>query len=122
MFLLALSWGGTQGHPWNSAIIIGLFIGAAGMFCTFLTWEYHRGPTAMVPLTMFKNRVVSAGCVVQLFLMGNVMVSIYYLPIWFQAIRGRTPIGSGVDMIPIVASQIVTSIGGGLMSELSTAC
>lgn len=117
MFLLALNWGGTTGYPWSSGTVIGLFVGAAVMFGVFLAWEYHRGDTAMVPLAMFKQRVVTAGCIVQLFQMGAMMVSIYYLPVWFQAILGKSPSKSGVFIIPLVGSQIVNSVVVGALSE-----
>jgi len=76
MFLLALSWGGTAGYPFNSATIVGLFIGSAVMFGIFLSWEHYRGDAAMVPLAIFKNRIVTAGCLVQLFLMGCVLLNL----------------------------------------------
>jgi hypothetical protein len=116
MFLLALGWGGKSGYPWNSGTVIGLFLGAAVMFGIFLGWENHRGDTAMIPLAMFKKRVVTAGCLVQLFLMGTMMISLYYLPIWFQAVVGTSPTISGVYLIPLVVSQILNSIIGGALS------
>jgi MFS family permease len=61
MCLLALEWGGHQ-HPWSSSTIIGLFCGAFGMTCVFLVWENHKGDNAMIPLKLFRKRVVYLGC------------------------------------------------------------
>jgi hypothetical protein len=116
MFLLALEWGGTV-HPWNSAVIIGLFVGSAPIFALFLGWEGYRGNEAMVPLAMFRNRVVAFSTLVQFFVMGGIMVTVYYMPVWFQAVQGRSPTISGASLLPMVGSQILTAVGGGILSE-----
>jgi hypothetical protein len=117
MFLLALNWGYTTGYPWSSGTVIGLFVGAVVMFGDFLGWEHQRGDTGMVPLAIFKQRVVTAGCMVQLFQIGILMVSIYYLPVWFQAILGKSPSKSGVFIISLVGSRSVNSVVVGALSE-----
>jgi MFS family permease len=119
MFLLALSWGGTAGHPWNSATIIGLFLGSAPVFAIFLAWEYHRGATAMLPLAMFRQRVVAVATLVQFCVMGAAMTTIYYMPVYFQAVRGRSPTIAGAYLVPMVGAQILTAVGGGFLSEWS---
>ena len=119
MFLLALSLGGTAGYPWDSATIIGLFVGSAPVFAIFLAWEYHRGDTAMLPLAMFRQKVVAAATLVQFFTMGSVMTTIYYMPVWFQAVRGKSPTIAGALLVPMVGAQIVTAVGGGILSECS---
>ena len=37
----------------------------------------------------------------------------YYLPIWFQAIEGKSAVESGVDLLPMVLLIAATSIGNG---------
>ncbi|KAH8807090.1 major facilitator superfamily domain-containing protein [Xylogone sp. PMI_703] len=119
MFLLALSWGGTAGHPWDSATIIGLFVGSAPVFAIFLAWEYYRGATALVPLAIFRQRVVAAATLVQFFTMGAVMVTVYYMPVWFQAVRGKSPTTAGAFLLPMVGAQILTAVvGGALISRV----
>ena len=117
MFLLALSWGGTTGYPWDSATIIGLFVGSAPVFAIFLAWEYHRGDTAMLPLAMFRQKVVTAATFVQFFALGAMMITIYYMPVWFQAVRGKSPTIAGAFLVPMVGAQILTAVGGGSLSE-----
>jgi MFS family permease len=119
MFLLALSWGGTPGHPWDSATIIGLFLGSAPVFTIFLVWEHHRGATALLPLAMFRQRVVAVATLVQFFALGSAMTTIYYMPVYFQAVRGRSPTIAGAFLVPMVGAQILTAVGGGFLSEWS---
>ncbi|KAL8772514.1 MAG: hypothetical protein Q9194_004587 [Teloschistes cf. exilis] len=50
--------------------------------------------------------------------MGGPQVVVYYLPIWFQTIKGLSPTGSGVRYLPtVVANILVSALGGGLVSK-----
>lgn len=116
MFLLALDWGGSQ-YPWNSAPIIGLFCGAGAVLLVFLAWEYHVGDDAMIPLSMVKRRAVWSSCLVIWFLFGAMMVYSYYLPMYFQAVKGASPLKSGIDVLPLIISQMLASIVSGGLGE-----
>ena len=117
-FLLALEWGGSR-YVWKSATIIGLFCGATGTFCVFLAWEYRRGDSAMIPLSMVRRKVVWCSCVVVFLFMGSMMITSYYMPIYFQAIRNATPTLSGVYILPAILSQIVfATVSGALGMSL----
>lgn len=113
-FLLALEWGGSR-YAWKSATIIGLFCGAAGTFCVFLMWEYRRGDSAMVPFSMVRRRIVWCSCLVTFFFMGSMLVTSYYMPIYFQAVRNATPTMSGVYIIPAILSQILFATVSGVL-------
>jgi hypothetical protein len=114
MFLLALEWGGTK-YPWNSARVIGLFCGAAGNFVVFLAWEYKRGDTAMIPFGMVKQSIVWSSCVATFFFAGALLISSYYMAIYFQAVRGVSPLLSGVYLLPSIISQMSMAIFSGFL-------
>lgn len=112
--LLALQYGGNN-FAWNSATIIGLFCGAGGTFIVFLIWEYYKGDDAMIPFSTVRIQTVWASCVVYGFMLGFLVVTSYYLPIYFQAIKGVSPLISGVYLLPSILSQMVVAIiSGGL--------
>lgn len=114
--LLALDYGGNQ-YSWNSATVIGLFCGAGGTFIVFLVWEYFKGEEAMVPLSMLKQRGVWSSCFFQLFFFATLQLVIYYLPIYFQAIKGASPMMSGVDLLPSILSQLVGTLFSGVAGQ-----
>jgi len=114
MFLLALEWGGTQ-YPWGDAKIIGLFCGSAGMLVVFLAWEYKEGDTAMVPFSMIRNRVVYSASITLFFFFGALLLFSYYLSIYFQGVKGVTPMLSGVYLLPSILSQMVAAVTSGLL-------
>ncbi|KAJ5364122.1 uncharacterized protein N7496_009835 [Penicillium cataractarum] len=141
--LLALEYGQSQ-YPWNSATVIGLFCGAGGTFILFLLWEYHQGDKAMIPLSMVAKRNVWSSCLVMMSIFAVTLCTSYYLPVYFQAIQNKSPMLSGVYILPSILSQlavavtsgaligkmgyylpwavvcgILTSIGGGLLSTLT---
>ncbi|RDL38696.1 Uncharacterized protein BP5553_03036 [Venustampulla echinocandica] len=114
MFLLALQWGGNT-YKWDSATIIGLFCGSAATVVVFIGWEYTRGDSAMIPLSMVKKRPIASSCMVQLFQFGSMLSTSYYLAIYFQAVRGFAPTLSGVYMLPSILSQLMLGIVSGIL-------
>jgi MFS family permease len=112
MCLLALEWGGYK-YLWSFFTIIGLFCGAFGMSCVFWAWEYHKGETAMLSLKVFWRPVVCLGCSTLFFQFGTLVVLSYYLPIWFQVIKGANPEMSGVMTLPTLVSQALASVLAG---------
>lgn len=119
MFLMALEWGGTE-YPWRSATIIGLFCGAGGTLVIFAAWEYHVGDEAMVPYSMLRKRVVWSSCLVIGFFFGCLLIFSYYLPIYFQAVKGVSPALSGVYVLPGILSQMMMAVISGVLGEFSS--
>lgn len=121
--LLALQWGGNT-YRWDNSRIIGLFCGAFGTFCVFLAWEYRQGDGAMIPFSAIRQRVVWSACLIQLFYFASMLVTNYYLPIYFQAVRNATPTMSGVYLLPAILSQMLFATVSGVlgMSKILVTC
>jgi hypothetical protein len=115
--LLALEWGGTT-YPWNSSHIIGLFCGAGLTLIVFAAWEVRIGDVAMIPLSVIRQRVVWSSCLVMALFFGQVLTTIYYLPIYFQSVKGYSPIRSGVDLLPTILPQITFAILSGVLGNM----
>ncbi|TGO32669.1 hypothetical protein BHYA_0297g00010 [Botrytis hyacinthi] len=111
-FLLALEWGGTT-YPWSSSHIIGLFIGSFFNLLLFLYREYRAGNEAMIPLSLVRNTVVWTCCCTNFLFMAGMLTLSYYLPIYFQGVRGVQPTMSGVYTLPGVLSQMLFAIISG---------
>jgi len=112
--LLALQYGGNK-FSWNSAQIIGLFCGAAGTFALFLGWEYHKGDEAMVAFSMVKQRIIWSSCLTYGFFLAQLVCVSYYLPIYFQGVKGVSPTLSGVYILPIVLSHVLAGSSSGIL-------
>jgi len=113
MLLLVLQWGGID-YLWGSSRIIGLLVAAGIGFVAFGLWQWRKGEEALTPLYIIANRGVAASIGVMFFLSGALLVHTYYLPYWFQAVLGRTPLQSGVDLAPYVATNFAFSMIAGI--------
>ncbi|KAJ9483491.1 hypothetical protein VN97_g9911 [Penicillium thymicola] len=108
MIFLALQWGGTE-YAWKSATIIGLFIGGAGLGLVFALWQIRKGDDAMIPPRLVSERTMFFSCLSEFFAMGAVYISIYYLPEWFQVIKGASPTKSGLMYLPLALSDVLSA-------------
>ncbi|CZT01043.1 related to transporter (major facilitator superfamily) [Rhynchosporium agropyri] len=115
--LLALQWGGTEYH-WQNARIIVLFILAGILLGTFILIQFKSGDNATVPVRIVHQRSILSGMYFSFVTPGSMMVVIYFLPIWFQAIKGVSAVTSGINTLPLVLSLVVASIiAGGITAK-----
>jgi len=76
--LLALQWGGTE-HPWNSSVIIGLFVGAGVMGAIFVGIQIWKGDKGTLPPRLFKNRDALCAMLFAFFFGAGFFPLVYYL-------------------------------------------
>lgn len=108
-----------EATPWKSARIIGLLIGCGLMAIIFCAWQWYKGDDALIPGKIVCQRSVAASCTSAFLIYGAILIHAYYLPIWFQAIKGANAIQSGVDLIPyMIANAIFSVFAGILVSKL----
>ncbi|TVY40626.1 Rubrofusarin-specific efflux pump [Lachnellula subtilissima] len=114
--LLALQWGGTT-YAWANARIIVLLILAGILIIIFVTIQFKSGDNATVPIRIINQRSILAGAYFSVVSQGSMMVLIYYLPIWFQAVKGVSAVQSGIHTLPLVLSLVVGSILSGIITQ-----
>ncbi|GAM90038.1 hypothetical protein ANO11243_080780 [Dothideomycetidae sp. 11243] len=108
MLLMAVQFGGNQ-YAWGSAQVIGLFCGAGVALIIWLGWGYHKGDAALIPFSMLCQRVTWSSCLFYCFITSAMFTSTYYLPIYFQGVRGHTPTVAGVYMLPSILCQLTSA-------------
>lgn len=114
--LLALQWGGTT-YNWRNARIIVLFVLAGILLLVFIAVQWWQKDRAMVPPAILRQRTVLACSFFVFFLYGAFIILTYYLPIWFQAVRGVSPVQSGIETLPMLLGMVLSSlVGGGLVT------
>jgi len=118
MCLLGLEFGGKD-YPWDSATVASLFWGSGVVLVVFLWWERRVGDNAMLPLSVIRQRVVYTSCLTMLFLFTTIFTTSYYLPIYFQSIKGVSPLTSGVYMLPSILTQLVFAVVSGFLSKFN---
>jgi EmrB/QacA subfamily drug resistance transporter len=111
--LLALQWGGSK-YPWSSwRIIVCLVIfGVLSIVFVFLQWR--MGDNATIPFRIVRKRSVASSVWFAFCLGGHFFVLVYWVPIWFQAIKGASAFKSGIMCLPLVLSLVVANVATGI--------
>ncbi|KAK7039611.1 major facilitator transporter-like protein [Favolaschia claudopus] len=104
---LALQWGGNI-KPWNDKGVIISFVFAGVLTAVYVIWEKYLGERAMTPMAIFQARSVWGIMAYCFFTRFCMLLFSYYLPIYYQAVRDRTPTESGIDLLPFQLSLIIT--------------
>lgn len=114
--MIALTNAGTL-HSWGSwHIILPLVLGIVGLGVFVL---YELSPLCVektLSKELFSNRT-SATAFLLTFLHTMFMYwEVYFMPVYFQAVKGSSPSRSGVQLLPTVINLMVwAGVGGGLM-------
>ncbi|KAI5238232.1 MFS transporter [Aureobasidium subglaciale] len=103
---LALSWAGSR-YAWRSPLIIGLLVASGILLGLFGLDQWWKGEAATLPPRILKNRSVLSGFTYTMFCNSATMVVLYYLPTYFQVVRGKTAAQSGYYQIPAIAGDII---------------
>jgi len=105
--LFALLQGGTN-WAWNSLQSIFLFALAAILLVLFL-YQERRAPEPILPLTLFKNRIIAVSSIGGVIL-GVIMFGITsYVPLFVQGVKGGTATSAGVTLGPLLIAWPISS-------------
>jgi len=111
--VLLTTLGGTT-YSWGSAPIVIMGVLGVVLLGIFVVVE-RRAEEPILPLHMFRNRVFSASSAIG-FIVGFAMFgAITYLPTYLQIVKGASPTVSGLELLPLMAGLLVTSIGSGIL-------
>ncbi|KAJ7823614.1 MFS transporter [Mycena olivaceomarginata] len=114
--LLALQWGGSK-YEWKNGRIIALFVIFGVFISAFVAIQIWQQENATVPPRIFVKRSIWAAAWFSLTLGASFFIFVFYLPIWFQAIKGTSAVKSGIDNLPMLLSLVLaTMVSGGLVT------
>lgn len=115
--LLALVLGGDSKYQWGSPQVIGLFAAGAVLLGLFL-WIESKAKEPIVPLQLFKNRILSVAFIVAFLMSAGMFAAVTYIPLYVQGVIGVSPAVAGYILTPMmVALGISVTIGGRLMHK-----
>jgi DNA-binding MarR family transcriptional regulator len=109
--VLATSLGGTS-YAWGSTTVVGLAVGGVVLLVAFALVE-RRASEPVLPPRLFRNRVFAVTSLVGLIIGFALFGAITYLPLFLQVVKGATPTGSGLQLVPLMGGLLVTSIASG---------
>ena len=98
-FLIPITWGGVQ-YAWDSwRTLVPLLVSAAGLVAFVLHQEYIA-PEPLIRTSVFKTRTAAVtylGTIVHGIILWSIL---YYLPLYYEAVKGMTPIVAGIALFP----------------------
>ncbi|KAJ7137174.1 putative efflux pump antibiotic resistance protein [Mycena epipterygia] len=112
--LLSLQWGGSQ-YSWSNGRIIALLILFGVLIAAFVAIQAWKQDDATVPPRVFNQPGIKAAAWFALCLSGSFLALVYLLPIYFQAIKGASPVESGIDNLPMVLSVVLATLAAGAL-------
>ena len=141
--LMALQWAGTT-YAWSDGRIIALLTVFAVLLVVFIVAQIVQpDQNVTIPKHIARNRNMAFGALFSLCQGAAFNLFIFYIPLYFQAVKNTSPITSGIDYLPLIlintvgiliagsltgkigsnipwiwASSILMSVGAGLLTLL----
>jgi predicted MFS family arabinose efflux permease len=112
-FLIPVTWGGVQ-YAWDSwRTLVPLIVCAFGI-AAFVVHQEYIAPYPLIRTSIFKNKS-SAILYVTTTVHGIILWAVlYYMPLYFEAVKGMGPILAGVSMFPWTFTVAPGSIATGI--------
>ncbi|KAL2694597.1 hypothetical protein Neosp_001182 [[Neocosmospora] mangrovei] len=114
--IAGLGAGGIQSGVWSNGKIIALLVVSFTLLIAFILIQIWKPAQATVPPHIFTQRSIAGGFWVSCCVGAHQTLLIYFLPIWFQAIKGDSAVESGIHLLPMVLSLVVASILTGVLT------
>ncbi|KAK4212527.1 major facilitator superfamily domain-containing protein [Rhypophila decipiens] len=115
--ILALHYAG-NGYSWSSMNVILLFVLALVLFVIFGWTQHVNADVAMMPWRVVKQRSVMAAFWFILCISSALVVITYFLPLWFQTVRGEVATQAGIGILPMLVGVILGVLISGALVAL----
>lgn len=108
-FTLAMRWAGVE-KSWRSSEVVGTLTGACLLSIAFAVDQWYQGERALIMASFLRNRTLLIGSLFEFFISGSFYVALFYLPIYFQIVKGVSAMASGIRLLPLVLGLTLTQI------------
>ncbi|MFG2568867.1 MFS transporter [Streptomyces sp. NPDC048567] len=109
--LLVTEWGG-EDYAWTSPVLVGLAVAAVVALGLFL-WRQATAAEPILPLSLFRLRLMRYGFAVQGLVGVAMMGSIVYVMIYLQVVRGVAATSAGLFLVPMAIGMTVVGLVSG---------
>ncbi|KAF4126489.1 to MFS drug transporter [Geosmithia morbida] len=114
VLILGLTWGGGQ-YSWDSAHVIASLVVGFALCVGFVFWQWKGPRYPLVPLHVFKSKIVNGACITMAINGWNFVVQVYYVPSFYQLVYGYSATKAGAMLLPITLIQTASSTLSGLI-------
>lgn len=103
-------------YPWNSPMIVAMFVVAAAATIAFLAVE-RRAPSAIIPLELFRNRTFAVVVLASLLTGAALFGAIFFLSIFMVNVVGVSATAAGTTLIPLTLGLVVSAFGSSMIVQ-----
>lgn len=114
LLLLALQWGSGE-YGWESTRVIVSFVIGLVLLIGFTIVQFWAKDNGTVPPRILGQRSIAAATAASFGLGSALIILTFYLPIWYQAIKGLPATDAGVRLLPYFLVTVVFVIGSGVL-------
>jgi EmrB/QacA subfamily drug resistance transporter len=103
---------GVDSFGWTGPETLGLFATSVVLLGIFI-WQEKRSPEPLIPLDIFRIRLVAVGCLAG-FAMGGISIGVSsYVPLFIQGVYGGSATDAGLLLGPMSVSWPIASVISG---------
>jgi len=107
----ATAWG------WGSANTLMFLGAAAALFIVFVIWE-NQTREPLLPMSIFRSLPLTAGTILMVLMAFGFLGGLFFVTFYLQNVHGMSPVDSGLHLLPLTATMIVSSpIAGALITR-----
>ncbi|WP_376795474.1 MFS transporter [Thermogemmatispora sp.] len=115
----------TLDHPWSSAAVLIPLVSSAALLAVFVMVEAHT-PAPLLPLSFLAAPRRATALLAVLLTSAGAATSFFFLALYFQQIRGFSPLWTSAAFLPyglvlvvgLVAGRLVARFGAGVITPL----
>ncbi|KAJ7727424.1 iron permease [Mycena maculata] len=116
--IIGLTWGGIR-YSWASAQVLAPLIIGLSLIVVFGVYEATVPVAPTIPRDVVGNRTSLSGLLTTIMHGIASIAMVYYIPVFFQACFGASPIRSAVDFLPGALTTTPFAFAGGLAITIS---
>jgi EmrB/QacA subfamily drug resistance transporter len=105
-----------QGHGWGSAYVLGFGLVGLLVLVGFVVRE-ARTAAPLLPLDLFRSRSLSAGTVLVVAGFFALFGVLFFIGLYLQNVHGYSPVQTGVRLLPLTATFVVSAPLGGTLTQ-----
>jgi EmrB/QacA subfamily drug resistance transporter len=109
--VLVTDFGGTR-YEWSSPLVVGMIAAGVVALAVFVGVE-RRAAEPVLPLHLFRNATFTVTSGIGLVAGFAMFGSVTYVPVFLQVVKGSSPTESGLQLVPMMAGMLASSIVSG---------
>ncbi|KAF2262954.1 MFS general substrate transporter [Lojkania enalia] len=102
-------------QPWSYSGIWGPLLAFGILLCVFVIVQFYQKDRAIIPYRILAQRTIAFSCLFEVSIFLATTTIVYYLPFYFQSVKGFSPHESGIYILPFVVTNSAFAFASGVL-------